>query len=575
MPPSTQIITHLIYEDLFKTVPKGGIVLPVEALRGEGIIDVVIADLIKDFDPIEALCYSAFLNMTCQAGMNQEKLLELNRKELKVLGPSMHPSSNKLLWHRDNLLYFISEILRLRVHGDKNITGNRNIRHAQNYYKVLMLINSKINRVSGDRKHVILKDCFMRDYPYYYAPEISSQIFSRRIQRYQYIYKKLLENVESSRKDKLCEAVGNFEKKTGVSLEDYFYALKEIFAWFLQFPLLRESKPNQVFTSFGFDHLKIKSFYITRSNFKKDPGFIATVEHLSSDIDQMVHAIESERRDSIEGFYECFQIFFDHPIFRINKDEFCIIDLRFLLGGVCEGFFWHLKELSETKIQEFKGQYGYLIEHYFDFLMRNIFPAIKITRGEAGAPDAILETNDHIIVFEFTTEYYRFASLYNTGIQGVLDDLHRLLFKSGGDDLIGRGKTDRGKFLKMNDYIERYKSSPKKIIPILVTEGYVGDYDLLNQFDGFLDASIEEKGLTNLSIFRPLVINLDDLETFWALSTPASSVDKFFEFVASWKLASKGPFHYNFTYFMADQSGGKVENEEYKKFFNFKKDLTR
>ena len=57
-------------------------------------------------------------------------------------------------------------------------------------------------------------------------------------------------------------------------------------------------------------------------------------------------------------------------------------------------------------------------------------------------------------------------------------------------------------------------SSKKVIIPILVTENYVGDYDLLDRFNNFLSDNIASKKLNNLKRNKPLIINLDDLENF-------------------------------------------------------------
>lgn len=110
-----------------------------------------------------------------------------------------------------------------------------------------------------------------------------------------------------------------------------------------------------------------------------------------------------------------------------------------------------------------------------------------------------------------------------------VEDLHRLLFNQGMDDPDGRNKKDRGKFLKLDEYLKtvRQGKQGKTIITVLVTENYLGDYDLLNQFDKVLDKKIQKYGLTNLQKYKPLILCLDDLEIFWALSTEETTVREF------------------------------------------------
>ncbi len=129
-------------------------------------------------------------------------------------------------------------------------------------------------------------------------------------------------------------------------------------------------------------------------------------------------------------------------------------------------------------------------------------------------------------------------------------------------------KGERGKFYKLNIYIENLKFKNKRIVPILVTENHLGDFDLFNRFDSFMFRHIESKNLNNLKDAKPLIINLDDLEYYWAFGDP-NNVKNFIDYVDSWNNTSKGQYHYNFCYFISSQNNGVAKNSEYRDFFNF------
>ena len=288
----------------------------------------------------------------------------------------------------------------------------------------------------------------------------------------------------------------------------------------------------------------IKTFYINKDNFNE--SFINLIDHLSIDIEKMKQKfLTDKRRYEIEGFYKYIQNLFDNPIFKIDDNNYCIIDLKFLFDGVCSGFLWHLNRISPTKFEQIKDQYGQLLEEYFIFLLKEIFKnkSISSTNKDEGKPDAFLHYNDYILIFKFTTEYYRFASLYNTEKQDFLDDLYKILFNEGKNDPRGRGKKDKGKFLKLNTYIEEQKDEGKKIIPVLVTENYLGDYDLINEFDEFIDKEISKKNLNNLIKYKPLIINLDDLEMFWSISDSNNAEKELICYIESWEKEKKNSFH--------------------------------
>lgn len=555
---------YLTYAELFREVEKAGILLPVSYLDSEETIDEILIHYLQALNPVEAIQFSSFLNMICQTSKKDEIIKTVNR-ELTGARLSDRPS-RKILFHRDNLLHLISLVLDFNINGTGNITGGGNLAYPQKYYKALMLINSKLSHIHADPTLSIFRDCFIRDYPYYYIPEISFTFYSRRVQRYWYIYNTILPTLDSTQRNKVESALATLEKAAGVSLKEYFSVIRMILGWYLQFPTFTQQQDNVPRLGFNFNN--IHSFYINRANFEQHHAFLKIVEYLAKDIEEFRTAIVQQRRDIIPGFFRHFRTFFEYPFFKIDNSNFCIIDLRFVLEGICAGFFWQVYRVAERDIRILKDQYGMLLEHYFSFLLEKVFPSVRITGSEESQPDAVLELHDTIILFEFTTEYYRFSSLYNTSFVSFKEDLYRLLLNEGRLDGRGRGKKDVGKLLKLNRYMEKLNTT-KRIVPVLVTENYLGDYDMLNQFDSLLSQGIENNELTQLKKTKPLIINLDDLETCWEILQRSTSGEQFVRAIDSWNSVNKGPYHYSFTYFLNTTHEGDRANDDFRSFFDF------
>ena len=88
-------------------------------------------------------------------------------KKVKLINK---PCPEGILFHRDNLLYFISQIILMLEKGNVNITGPNDTRNARDYYKAILLISSKLGKmIIGDKKLAVLKNIFVREYPYYYS----------------------------------------------------------------------------------------------------------------------------------------------------------------------------------------------------------------------------------------------------------------------------------------------------------------------------------------------------------------------------------------------------------------------
>lgn len=143
--PRTDSITHLTYEKLFRDIQKGKLIIPISYLNEVKNIDDLISDIIKNFDSSEAISYSSFLNATIQT-LDINEILELGLEEIKNIKLTNKSFDEGVLFYRDNLLYFISQIIIKNKGGKLRITGGKNASNKRDYYKSLLLISSKLNR---------------------------------------------------------------------------------------------------------------------------------------------------------------------------------------------------------------------------------------------------------------------------------------------------------------------------------------------------------------------------------------------------------------------------------------------
>jgi len=567
-------MTFISYEHLFSRIEKEGLLIPNAYLKNDANIDCLINYFIENFESVETISYSSFLNAIVQTH-KAEETQNIGWNELGYCKMVNNDNNTGMVFHRDNLLYMIAQSIKKEKSGNVKITGQKTPNSAADYYKSLLLINSKaaFNPPKSQSEQSVLRDYFLRAYPYSYLPDIVETIFKLRFQRYWHVYNDLIENLDNGKVDNVREGVELIVKQFNLTLKDYFQVVTDIFAWFLITPnTKRKNLENDDLKKTGFEPKNINSFYIRRQIFGENSDLIKLVKQLSHSLNDFKQKLQGTRKDSIKGFYKDFQAFFDFPVFKIDDDNYCIIDLKFLFEGLCAGFMWRINEISPQNLQSIKEQYGYLLEEYFIELLKNIFGEKNISRpNDDGKPDAITETDSHILIFEFTVEYYRFASLYSEGMMLFQQDVYRLLFNEGKHDLNSRGKKDKGKFHKLNNYLSEYKNSQKTVIPILVTENYLGDYEMLDRFNSQLTENITSKSLDNIEQNKPLIINLDDLEFFWHTSNSEKAREQFIDFVEQWrKLQTKGSYHFNFSYFVSDTHKQKDVKNNSIDFFNWK-----
>lgn len=389
-----QIVKQALYENLF--------------LLNEADVDCLLHYKIKDFDPVESICYSSFLNMICQTipidALLQLQICGIGRlfEKKDMLNLYLIP---KIIYHRDNLLHYICRIISNKIDGENRITG-KDVSSNPNIWKygeVLLLINNKINFLGYQNyEREIIKS-----FPYH-VPNTLFWFYKHRIIRYAYIYKEILPRIKQNQKKLLLSGIELVEQKYNIKFNDYIDTIKGLFIWFLGAKETGLNSPQ-------FDMKNTRSFYISKAQFE-GTKVVPTMDALSKDIAGFYEEFNRQRKDEIDNeVYRYLQSIFDYPIFKSSNTEWCIIDFKFLIEGICSGLIWKIDSILKNNgrrnysIQKIREQYGYLLENYFAFLVKKIFPGIHLTYKQTSKPDAILEVNidgeSHIVIFEFTTKY--------------------------------------------------------------------------------------------------------------------------------------------------------------------------
>lgn len=564
MGENTKVIVYATYREIF--------------LNPEQIFEF-LKNKIKQFDPVEQISYCSFLNMICHTCYIDE-LMHLEYGEFRALPTIRSIISNKeLIFHRETLLFYMSQVIENNINGNTKITGHSDFYRPEyiDFGRCLLLSNTAIN----DLKQDFFEREFIKYVPYN-LPNTIYWYYYHRIIRYSFIYSELLENLNKSKKDKIELGIATLEGKYNIKLSDLFSAAKKCFMWFIG---LQENfhmwniTPNSDIPMFKYK--KLESFYIQRNNFKDLETFLRVIDLFSKDFAGFKDrfALESNQRDIIDNdVFKYIRCFYDYPVFKCSGDVYCIIDFKFFIEKVCRGLTWLMKNaLKENTIsnnslaRRIDEQNGYLIELYLSELMQKMFGSnVSITSDIPNSPDAIIETINNgvktFVIIEFTTKQYRIASLYNRSAKCFFEDVDRLLFKND--------KRDMGKFINLDKYTTNIQKETDneniEIIPLLITESPIGDYDLINRNQGFLDRRLKENGLESMLRWKPIIINLEDIEFFWGTHKQDTIVHEFIQKLLEWRYKiDKGQYWYYFGNY-ANQNK-TIINDNYLKIFNHAK----
>jgi len=535
----------------------GAILVPCQDWS-ERRIKAEIFQRIKDFDPIEGISFCSFLNMIAQT-QDTETLIKKSNKELLEARVTRRAVKG-ILFNRYSLLYLMNLFSNLAFSKTEQITGHPSdeYRFPKKFYEALLLANDLYTdeeKKSGNHTSSLLRTTFLREWPYYYMPLIVEELAKNRIIRYQYVFTDLIAKLPQDRASALVQAVSELEILHNISLKNFFKGLEKLFFWFMRVPNANQRIPSGPLQKFGFKPDDISSFYIQKAQFDEDENFLKCLQSLA--VTGWASAINDIQNIS---FYDGIKPIFDNPIFQGATDVYCIADLGFVIDKIGGGFLWRLMPKDQAKRDKCLRQRGYLLEGYFNELVRRIFPEAVITGDQINQPDAVVETDGYILIFEFTTERIDTATLYSSDITKLEASIQKCLFETGS------GKP--GKFKKLNDYVESYLLRGKTIIPILITESRFGDFDLLDPIGGWLTKAIKQNALKNLEKFKPIIMDLDDLEAYWGMSQADSSSTNFSEALLEWNaLGNKGPFHFTLMNYLQGQFAQRSTNINWSSFF--------
>src|SRR3989344_4933071 len=141
--PNTKIMTFISYENLFSHIKKNGLLIPSSYLKNDKNIDSLVNYFTENFDSVEGISYSSFLNAIVQTH-KAEETQKTGWNELKHCKLVNNDNNAGIVFHRDNLLYMIAQLIKKEKLGDIKITGQKTLNSAANYYKSLLLISGKV-----------------------------------------------------------------------------------------------------------------------------------------------------------------------------------------------------------------------------------------------------------------------------------------------------------------------------------------------------------------------------------------------------------------------------------------------
>jgi len=186
-----------------------------------------------------------------------------------------------------------------------------------------------------------------------------------------------------------------------------------------------------------------------------------------------------------------------------------------------------------------------------------------VSADQDGMPEAYILEDNKLILFEFTTREPGFYRLHTGTIEDFFSEYKKFLIKTKG-----QSSTRVGKLYQVSKHIEKLKKGANEIYPILVTDNYIGDFDLINSYKSFLTKEIQNN--RDLSVFNdyPLtILCIDDIFTAWRYLEKCDRFHSLIGLLKSWGNAKKGDYQYRFSRFVATNKKPAC-SDDYKEIIN-------
>lgn len=508
--------TYFLYEDFYSEIRMSdNIILPISYLKKEENLDDLIENILKTIDLEIVLKNISKIDMQSHK-LNSGDIDYILFKESKnnVFLEIYFKNRNDKFLVTNKSLMFLKNILVKRIKNIKTAPLAKKV-DAGILVQLLLLANNKIEFLEKvhlnkiDIKENILL-FFLRSYPCFdYFPSknsIQETILIRWIGRYKEIFC-MVKDSDWFDLDEINLNINN---------EKYYQGI-----------------------------LFILGIYFLCSGHKDYPDFISIKDLGNFEFGYIVNILQDISKEykpqQIVDLQSLEKESYDNPVFILDNGTIIFLNITSLIENLTRSVKFLLKDhLSKnlppkTIYANYWGnKYGKIVEKYFHRLMYKIFyTEYKSLGGEKKEEEGwLMVDNDEekvLILFEFTTEKFTRDSLWNSiKLEKLID---RLLLKD-----------KKGKLFNLANYVksegDKYKNI--RVVPILVTEFYIGNFFLLEELtNNMLTRKINEyHELYPLRSNPVILLSLDDMETFWGLISPTDNgktrAKKFLNFLIQW-----------------------------------------
>ncbi len=562
--------TNLLYQDLYLNVQIGNLILPARSHIVEDTIDELIENYFVKIDPSFGLKQIALLiRNSYHYGIVQVNNTLLENCKGALVGCNLPDKNRRFLLNRYSIMF----LYYLFTRGSANLISYKNSDSKQmmdNFIRLIALANNKIEFFddglhsninieliekkdsSNDLDMIDIYLQILRNYPSFdvcFSQEaIPKDFYMRWISRYEKVFCSGENNIDSIINEDLdLSHPGNSNC--------YKYLL--MFVVFNFFTHERNDYPDFMYTE-----------YFLEKGFSAIPLFLSELVKSKTPVESVTSLFDLER------------YVYELPFFIMRDGQIIIPDMHSLFNLMTIGTKYRVKPKIEDKkyYNAFGNKYGELMEvNYFHILMRKIFGEKYIEIGRNGQCDGILKIENSIIIFEFTTESFPREALWCR--EKLKKSINRVLFYP-------KKSKPKGKLFNLANYIKNESSKRQKhvnIIPILVTERYMGNFHLLDVVtNGYLTEEITaSKSLLKANLLKHCIfLSLDDIEIFWGSLKEnleeEESVKIFLQKILEWdshirEISKKSPEHLWLPFSRYILGNTTVStNKEYQEFFTSK-----